>query len=143
MPPAQSEIAPPTPTTVARPLRLAAPVDAKLHQLAAARGDLSLNAVVALAITEEWSLIFRPSTEMVAEQLSAMVGAALASPRHPTDTIQIPTGDSKRSSRTLRLSLEVDQKLGELATHYGGLDRNSTIAVIIAAAWRRACEAPR
>lgn len=135
--------APPKPSTVARPLRLAASVDAKLHQLAAARGDLSLNAVVSLAIAEEWSRVFRPSTEILAEQMSALVGAAMAATRYPLDTMRTPLVDEKRSSRTLRLTPDIDRKLGELAAHYGGLDRNSTVAMIIASAWRRIGDQPR
>lgn len=134
---------PPKPSTVARPLRLAAAVDAKLHQLAAARGDLSLNAVVSLAIAEEWSRVFRPSTEILAEQMSALVGAAMAATRYPSDTTYVPNDDGRRSSRTLRLTPDIDRKLGELATHYGELDRNSTVAMIIASAWRRIGDLPR
>lgn len=133
---------PSTPTMIARPLRLAPSVDTKLHQLAVARGDLSLNAVVSLAIAEEWTRAFHPSTEMLADQVSALVGAAMASARYLTDTIKIPNEGVKRSSRTLRLTPGVDKKLGELATHYGGIDRNSTVAIVITSAWRRACEAP-
>lgn len=129
----------PEATTVARPLRLAAAVDEKLRQLATARGDVSLNAVISLAISEEWARVFRPSTEMVAEQVSALVGAAMAANRHPKDTNWIPDTTRKRSARTLRLTHEIDRKLGELAAHYGGLDRNSTIAIIIASTWRRVC----
>lgn len=128
------------PATVARPLRLAPHVDEKLQQLARARGGLSLNAVVIILIAEEWSRVFRPSTEILVEQVSSLVGAAVAAFRSQPDTISIPN-EGKRVARTLRLSREVDHKLGELAIHYGGLDRTSTIALVVASAWRRECRA--
>jgi len=110
-------------------------VDAKLHQLAVARGGLSLNAVISLVIAEDWSRVFRPSTEILVEQVSSLVGAAMVASRHLSDTALIP--DGRRVARTLRLTPEVDRKLGELAAHYGGLDRTSTVALLVASAWRR------
>lgn len=125
---------------VARPLRLAAHVDAKLHQIAAARGDISVNAVVSLLISEEWSRVFRPSTEILVEQVSSLVGAALAATRNLPDTTKVPTS-ADRVARTLRMTPEVDRKLVEVAAHYGGLDRTSTIALLVVNAWRRDCTA--
>lgn len=131
----------PTPSSiVARPLRLAAHVDSKLHQLAAARGDISVNAVVSLLISEEWLRVFRPSTEILVEQVSSLVGAAMAATRNPSDTTQVPTSVD-RVARTLRMTSAVDKKLGEIAAHYGGLDRTSTIALLVVNAWRRDCTA--
>jgi len=101
-------------------------VDAKLHQLAVARGGLSLNAVISLVIAEEWSRVFRPSTEILVEQVSSLVGAAMVAFRHLSDTVLIP--DGRRVARTLRTP-EIDR---ELASHYGGLDRTSTIALLVA-----------
>lgn len=85
--------------------------------------------------------MFRPSTEILVEEVSSLVGAAVAAFRSQPDTILVPN-EGKRVARTLRLSLEVDRKLGELATHYGGLDRTSTIALVVASAWRRECSVP-
>lgn len=124
------------PTVVARPLRLAAHTDTKLHQLAAIRGDISANAIVSLLIAEEWARVFRPSTEILVEQVSSLVEAAVAAIRHPLDTNQVPN-EAVRVARTLRMTPEVDKKLGDLASHYGGLDRNSTISMLIVNAWRR------
>lgn len=128
----------PVPTTKARPLRLSAATDSKLRELALARGDISLTAAVSLAICEEWDRIFRPSNESIAEQVQRMMSAGQSSAGSLSDTTS-PSSDAKRSSRTLRLAPEVDTKLGELAQHQGGLDRNSTITVVIVSAWRRAC----
>ncbi len=130
-------VAPPLPTTVARPLRLSAATDAKLRQLALACGGISLTAAVSHAICAEWDRVFKPSTENVVDQVQRLI-ADSASPRALPDTVT-PSADAKRSSRTLRLNLDVDTKLGELAQHQGGLDRNSTITVVIVSAWRRAC----
>lgn len=161
-PPAPPKPVPPpakTPSVVARPLRLNAAVTRMLQDLSAARPGLSLNELITVLIVETWDQVFRPSPTVSTSTISAAVAAAvtaqgapsesvstiveaalnasLVSLRSPRDTTLIPNATGEASARTLRLRPEVDAKLGELARHYGGLDRNSTISLLLTLAWHR------
>jgi hypothetical protein len=133
-----------------------------LDDLATARPGLSLNELISVLIVEDWGRVFDPRVGVTNPSMTSTIGAAVAaavaakgapdsavpaiveaaviatmdSVRHHSDAIQMPSG-GKASSRTLRLRPDVDQKLGELAAHYGGLDRNSAVSLILTSSWRR------
>ena len=151
-----------TPGVVARPLRLKPAVTRMLQDLSEARPGLSLNELITVLIVETWNRVFQPVASLpssstigvavaaavaakdapsstVPSIVEAVLAASVTPLRHPRDTTPIPDSavQQKNSARTLRLRSEVDSKLGDLSGHYGGLDRNSTISLVLTSAWRQ------
>ena len=108
-----------------------------LRELGALQPGLSLNQLISMLIVEAWTR----KDEVLSEEDRYHIDTKVVSDRYPGG-IYVVSECRDRSARTLRLRREVDEKLGALAVRYGGLDRNSTVSVILTSAWERRCGRP-